>query len=155
MCATFFFVPSTVYQFLYLKKVFTHLLSTLLFQADQLLNTLLGSVNEEQSEADIKREQAAKRKQHTEMLEERANARLLVTAKSEGDFGKLRVAQLKSILKQNYVEHDSCVEKQELVELVLELWQTSQKESAAPKEEVCKVCMDQAVRSRRRHRKRT
>ena len=121
--------------------------SCLLPQADQLLSTLLGSVNADQSEAEVKREQAAKRKQHQEMLEERANARILATAKSADDFGKLRVVQLKSILKQNYIEHDGCVEKQELVTLVVELWEVRQKEEAAPKAEICKVCMDQAVRN--------
>jgi hypothetical protein len=78
------------------------------YLADQFLRILLNQIDPEQSQQDIHREQAEKKRQHKEMLAERANGRLLTTAKAPAEFEQLRVAQLKSILKQNYVDYDLC-----------------------------------------------
>ena len=77
--------------------------------SDVFLRMLLNTdLSEQLSEEDVAAERAEKHRQRKEMIADQANARLLFTAKGPSAFTGLRVSQLKSILRQNFVDHSKC-----------------------------------------------
>ena len=80
----------------------------------------------------------------------------LQSLKGESDIRKLSAKELKVLLDDNFVDYKGCVEKEELVQRLLMLWQSKnlQENAAASMDEspatgheneVCKVCMDRVI----------
>eukprot|EP00039_Didymoeca_costata_P019138 m.336390 g.336390 ORF g.336390 m.336390 type:complete len:297 (+) comp17838_c0_seq1:387-1277(+) len=116
-----------------------------LFLAEQFIRMLLsGNEEETQSEEERQRDRELQKKRHEEILRKQENARILEHAKDPSEFSGLRVAQLKDILQQNFVDHSQCLEKHELLEKVVQLWEDRQKE-VQQEDHRCKICMDNEI----------
>ena len=69
----------------------------------------MNNVSAEQPEEEYQREQAEQREKHREMMARRENAKLLDSITEEDGFDALRVAQLKDILTENFVDFSLCI----------------------------------------------
>jgi len=75
---------------------------------------------------EYQQEQGEQRAKYQEMMKRRENANKLNTAQSVDEFKDMRVGTLKDILTENFVDHQHCLEKSELLDKVEALWREKQ-----------------------------
>jgi len=121
---------------------------TNLLLAEHLLGQLLmtidgGGGGQAVSDEAYQAQQQELRESHKKAMERQRIASKLQTAKSEAEFREMRVADLKTILEVNHVDHSMVIEKEELLAKVIDLWESTKViDNMTNKDRTCKICMD-------------